>query len=54
MFGREPVVIASAIRAILLCGMAFGLAWSAEQMAAVMVAVEAVLALITRQQVTPV
>jgi hypothetical protein len=53
MFGREPVAITAAIRAIILLATAFGLQWSAEQIAATMVAVEAVLALLTRQSVTP-
>jgi hydrogenase-4 membrane subunit HyfE len=50
---NEPVVIGTAIRAVLLAAMAFGLNWSAEQLAAIMLAVEAVLALITRALVTP-
>ena len=49
---REPVAIAAAVRAVLLAGMAFGLDWTAEQLAAVMLAVEAVLALVVRQTVT--
>ena len=52
MFGREPVLIAGAIRAVILVGTAFGLDWTAEQIAAVMLAVEAVLAAVTRQTVT--
>lgn len=54
MFGREPVAIAAAIRALILCAVAFGLHWSPEQIAATMIAVEAILALITRSQVSPV
>lgn len=50
---REPVAIAAAIRALVLLGVAFGLHWTAEQIAALMVAVEAVLALIVRSKVTP-
>lgn len=53
MFGREPVAIAAAVRAIILCVVAFGVDLSGEQIAAVMLAVEAVLAVITRQSVTP-
>ena len=53
MLGREPVAIAAVVRAAILLGTAFGLGWSAEQIAAVMVFVEAVLALLTRQSVTP-
>jgi hypothetical protein len=54
MFGREPTVIAAAIRAVILCAVAFGLQWSPDQIAAIMLAVEAVLAVVVRQQVTPV
>lgn len=53
MFGREPVAIAAAIRAVILLIVAFGVQWSAEQIAAIMLAVEAILAVITRQSVTP-
>jgi hypothetical protein len=51
-FGREPVLIASAIRAVVLAAVTFGLELSSEQIAALMFAVEAVLALLTRQSVT--
>jgi hydrogenase-4 membrane subunit HyfE len=50
---NEPVLIATAIRAVILAAVAFGLKWSAEQVAALMIAVEAILALITRALVTP-
>jgi hypothetical protein len=50
---NEPTVIAGAIRAIILAGTAFGLQWSAEQVAALMFAVEAVLTVINRALVTP-
>lgn len=53
MFGREPVAIAGAIRAIILCAVAFGLQWTPEQIGATMLAVEAVLTLIIRSRVTP-
>lgn len=53
MFGREPVAIAAAVRAVILCAVAFGLKWTPEQIAAVMLATEAVLAVVTRQSVTP-
>lgn len=52
LLAREPVVIAAAIRAVLIAAMAFGLNWSPEQMAAVMGAVEGLLAVIVRSQVT--
>lgn len=50
---REPVAIAAAVRAVILAGVAFGLEWTGEQVAALMLAVEALLALVVRQQVTP-
>lgn len=53
MFSREPVAIAALVRAVILFATAFGLKLSAEQVAAIMLVVEAVLALITRQTVTP-
>jgi hypothetical protein len=46
---REPVMVAAAIRAVIMCAVAFGLNWSGEQVAAVMLMVEAVLAVVTRQ-----
>ena len=49
---REPVVIAAAIRSVILAAVTFGVDLSPEQIASVMLAVEAVLALITRQSVT--
>lgn len=51
-FRTEPVAVAAAIRALLLVGIAFGLDWTEQQMAAVMLAVELVLALVLRTQVT--
>jgi uncharacterized membrane protein len=54
MFGREPVLWTTAIRSVILLATVFGLQWTTEQIAAIMVAVEAVLALVTRSQVTPV
>lgn len=53
MFGRETVLWTTAIRGVILAVMAFGVKVTAEQLAAVMFAVEAVLALLTRQSVTP-
>lgn len=49
----EPVAVAAAIRAVILCAVAFGLGWSVEQIAAVMLAVEAVLAVVVRGKVSP-
>lgn len=48
---REPVAIAAAFRAVLLAAMAFGFKLSAEQVAAVAIAVEAVAALFVRSKV---
>lgn len=53
LLGREPVTILAAVRAIIVCAVAFGLSLSPAQMAALFVAIEAVLAVITRQVVTP-
>lgn len=53
ILSREPVAIAAALRAVLLAVMAFGVGVSGAQLAAVMLAVEAVLALVTRARVTP-
>lgn len=49
----EPVVWGAAIRAVILVGTAFGLKWTAEQIAAIMLAVEAIFAIFTRKAVTP-
>lgn len=53
MFGREPVLWATAVRSLILLGVAFGLHWTPEQIAATMIAVEAVLALVVRSTVVP-
>lgn len=47
----EPVALAAAVRAVLLCAVAFGLSWTPEQIAAFMVALEAVLAVVVRNRV---
>lgn len=49
----ELVAIAALIRAVIVCAVAFGLQWTADQIAAVMVVVELAAALITRSKVTP-
>lgn len=51
---REPVAIAAAVRAVVACAVAFGLDWTAGQVAALVVAVEVVSGLFVRSQVTPV
>lgn len=50
---NEPTLIAGAVRAVILCAVAFGLDWSVDQVAALMLAVETVLTLVTRAVVTP-
>lgn len=50
---NEPVLLGAAVRAIIYAAMAFGTPITTEQLAALMAAVEAVLALITRAVVTP-
>lgn len=49
---REPAVVAGAIRAVLLAAVSFGLDWTPEQIGSLMLAVEAVLTVLTRQTVT--
>ena len=54
MFGREPVLILGLVRAIVVLVSAFGFELSAEQVASIYLAAEAVLSVIARQKVTPV
>jgi hypothetical protein len=49
---NEPVQLAAAVRALLYCAVVFGLGVTAEQVAAVAVAVEVVSALFVRGRVT--
>lgn len=49
----EPVAVAAAIRAVLVAAVAFGLDFTAEQIVAVVVAIELVLGLFVRSKVTP-
>lgn len=51
---REPVAVAAALRVALLAGVSFGLNVSAEQVASLVIAVETILALLTRGAVSPV
>jgi len=53
MFGREPALILGAVQAVLVLGVSFGLKLSTEQTAAILAASAAVIAVITRQMVTP-
>ena len=50
---NEPVLIGAAVRAVVVAAMGFGLNITTEQLALVMGALEAVLALVTRALVTP-
>jgi hypothetical protein len=54
MFGKEPAVILGALQAILALGLSFGLRLDPPQIGAIMAAAAAILALVVRQQVTPV
>lgn len=51
-WNREPVAIVNAVRLIVLAAMAFGLNITMVQLVAAMTALEAVLTLFTRAQVT--
>lgn len=54
MFGREPAMILGAVQSILALGLSFGLHLTTGQMGAIMAAAAAILALVIRQQVSPV
>jgi len=49
----EPVLVSAFVVAVLAVAVGFGLNWSTEQLALVIAAVEAFLALITRASVSP-
>ena len=51
IWGREPVAIAAAVRAVLVCIAGFGFELDAEQVAGIVLAVEAVLAVVVRGSV---
>ena len=53
IFGREPLVIVNAVRLVVLAAVSFGLDLSEAQIVSVMLALEAVLTLFSRSQVTP-
>ena len=50
----EPALIAGAVEAVVALAVAFGLDWTAEQVATVIAVTSALLALFVRSQVTPV
>ena len=49
----EPVALAAAVKAVLVVGVAFGAGLTAEQLAAVVVAVEVIAGLFVRSRVSP-
>lgn len=53
LWGREPVAIVATVEAIIMLAIGFGLNITGEQVAMINTALMAVLALIARQQVTP-
>lgn len=53
LLGREPALWIGAFRAILYAGVLFGLDLSDVQTTGLVIAVEAILALLTRSEVTP-
>lgn len=53
IFDREPVLVYAVVQALLGLVAAFGLHLSAEQIASILAVTGAVLALITRRNVTP-
>jgi hypothetical protein len=54
MFGREPAVILGLVGAVIALGVGFGLNVTPEQTGLILAATSAVLAFVTRSQVTPV
>ena len=53
MFGREPALILGLAQAVVALAVGFGLDWTAEQVSLVMAFTAAVVAVITRSQVSP-
>lgn len=54
IFGREPALILGVVQAAVALAISFGLELSGEQIGGILAVTAAVLALITRSQVTPV
>lgn len=54
LWGREPAIIIGLVQAVIALGAAFGLDLSPEQVGALLAATAAILAVVTRSQVTPV
>ena len=53
MFGREPALIIGVVQAIVALAVGFGLDVTEEQVGLILAATAAVLAFVTRSQVTP-
>ena len=53
LWNREPVAIVNAVRLVLLAIVTFGVKLTPEQIVAAMAALEAVLTVLTRSQVSP-
>jgi hypothetical protein len=53
MFGREPALIIGVVQALVALAVGFGLDITEEQVGLILAGVAAVLALVTRSQVTP-
>ena len=54
IFGREPALILGALGAVIALAVGFGLELTAEQTSLIIAAATAILAVVTRSQVTPV
>jgi len=53
LWGREPAMVLSAVQAVIVLAVSFGLQLSPEQTGAILALTAVVLGLITRSQVTP-
>lgn len=52
LWGREPALIIGFVNAVVALAVGFGLDWTGDQVSLVMAAVAALLAVVTRTQVT--
>ena len=50
---NNPVLVLAAVRALILCAVSFGLTWTVEEIASIMLALEAIAAIYARAAVTP-
>lgn len=53
LWGREPALIVGAVQAVLALAVAFGVDLTPQQVGMILAATAAVLAVVTRQRVTP-